>query len=88
MTQYTPELGDNLLRGAKAIAGFVYGDEKMARKIFHLVATSRLPIFKLGSMICARRSVLLDWIKEQEQRHSRNNPPSGQKRNDDNDSDD
>jgi hypothetical protein len=37
------------------------------------VATSNLPVFKLGSMICARKSVLLKWVTEQEARHTINN---------------
>ena len=48
MTQQAPELGANLLRGAKAIAGFVYGDEKMARKIFHLVGNLSPADFQVG----------------------------------------
>lgn len=65
----TPEkLADDLLRGAAAIAEFVYGDSAARRKIFHLAETSRIPVFRLGSMLCARRSVLLKWIAEQEER--------------------
>jgi hypothetical protein len=45
----------------------------MRRKVYHLVATSNLPVFKLGSMICARKSVLLKWVEEQEGRHANDN---------------
>jgi hypothetical protein len=61
-------LADDLLHGADEIALFVYGDAKQRRKIYHLAETSRFPIFRLGAMICARRSVLKAWIAEQEMR--------------------
>jgi hypothetical protein len=63
-----PNFSKDLLRGADAIAGFLFGDEKQRRKVYHLTATSNLPVFKLGSMICARKSTLLAWIKEREHR--------------------
>lgn len=56
------------LRGAEAIADFLYGDATQRRKVYHLAETSRLPIFRLGSLLCARRTVLLNWIAEQERR--------------------
>lgn len=61
-------LADDLLRGAEAIAEFLYGDAGQRRKVYHLAETSRLPIFRLGSVLCARRTVLLKWIGDQEQR--------------------
>jgi predicted kinase len=61
-------LADDLLRGAEAIADFLYGDPTQRRKVYHLAETSRLPIFRLGSVLCARRTVLLHWINQQEQR--------------------
>lgn len=61
-------LSDDLLRGAEAIADYLYGDSTQRRKVYHLAETSRLPIFRLGSVLCARRTVLLHWINEQEQR--------------------
>lgn len=63
-----PEFADDLLRGADAIAAFLYGSPKLRRKVYHLVASSNLPVFKLGAMICARRSVLMEWIRQQERR--------------------
>jgi hypothetical protein len=59
-----------MLRGADQIADFFYGDKTQRRKVYHLVATSNLPVFKLGSMICARKSILLRWIAEQEGHHT------------------
>jgi len=62
------ELSTDLLRGAGCIAAFLFGSDTERRKVYHLAATSRLPVFKLGSVLCARRSVLLEWIGRQERR--------------------
>jgi hypothetical protein len=61
-----PTIGGDILHGADGIAAFLYGNEKSRRKIYNLVETKRLPHFRLGNMICARKSVLLAWIKVQE----------------------
>jgi hypothetical protein len=71
MTDHDDEFSKDLLRGAKEIAQFLYGDRKQRRKVYHLVATSKLKVFKLGSMIYARKSILLQSIKEQEERRGR-----------------
>ena len=59
-------LAGDLLRGADQIAGFLFGNPKERRKIYHLAETSRLPVFRLGAVVCARKSTLLSWIIEQE----------------------
>jgi hypothetical protein len=59
-----------LLRGAKEIAQFLFGSNEHRRKVFHLVATSNIPVFKLGAMICARKSILREWIEAQEGRRA------------------
>lgn len=64
----TGDLATDLLRGAEAIAHFLFGDAKQRRKVYHLAEKSRLPVFRLGSLLCARKSVLLQWIEQQEQR--------------------
>ncbi len=56
----------DLLRGADAIADFVYGDPALRRRIYHLAERKQLPVFRLGAVLCARRSVLLRWIAAQE----------------------
>ena len=62
-------LGDDILRGARAIAHFLFGDERYARRVFHLHASGKIPTFRLGTaMICARKSVLMAWIEAQEQK--------------------
>jgi hypothetical protein len=58
------ELRDDLLEGASEIAEFMFGDRTKRRKIYHLL--DRLPVFHLGNTICARKSSLLAFIKEQE----------------------
>lgn len=60
------ELASDILHGAGQIAHFLYGDKKHRRKVYRLVEGRKLPHFRLGSNICTRKSVLLDWIEEQE----------------------
>lgn len=61
-------LADDLLRGADAIAEFVFGDKKHRRKVYYLtgVAKLRMPHFRMGSVVCARKSTLMRWIEERE----------------------
>jgi hypothetical protein len=63
-----PELAQDILRGADRIAKFVFGDPAERRKIYHLAETSKIPVFRLGAVLCARRSTLLEWIEAQEKR--------------------
>jgi len=66
MTGEVRPLADDLLRGAGQIAKFVFGDPGQRRKIYHLAENSQLPVFRLGSVLCARKSVLLAWVAEQD----------------------
>lgn len=68
MTATDATLGDDLLRGADEIAKFMFGDVKHRRKVYYLTgeATKGLPHFKIGSLICARKSTILNWIAQQE----------------------
>jgi hypothetical protein len=68
-----PEFAQDLLRGADQITEFLFGDRKLRRKVYHLAATTNLPVFKLGALICARKSVLLKWIADQESRRRDDN---------------
>lgn len=61
-------LAPDLLRGAEEIAAFLYGSGRERRKVYHLVETARLPHFRLGNLVCARRTTLMAWIEEQESR--------------------
>jgi hypothetical protein len=67
-TETTHELADDLLHGADEIAEFIFGKKQKngRRKVYYLAETSRLPVFRIGSVLCARRSVLLQWISGQE----------------------
>jgi hypothetical protein len=62
------EISEDILTGAEAVAEFLFGSKKDRRKVYYLAECTRIPIFRLGSVICARRSVLLRWIAEQESR--------------------
>src|SRR5580700_4854690 len=68
------KLAEDLLRGADEIADFVFGDARQRRKVYHLAETSRIPVFRLGSKLCARPSVLMAWIASQEGRGWPHNP--------------
>ncbi len=58
------ELSSDLLEGADEIAEFMGLESK--RRVYHLCESGSLPIFRLGRIICARKSTLLSHIKAQE----------------------
>ena len=62
--------GIDLLHGCKAIAQFVFekNDFKHQRKIYHLAEKTKFPTFKLGGVLCARRSSIQKFIEDQEGR--------------------
>ena len=60
------QLGDDMLEGAAAIAKYLFGSQKHRRKVYYLAGTSKLPIFRLGAMLCVRKSVLAEFITGQE----------------------
>jgi hypothetical protein len=62
------ELAGDVIEGADAIAEFLFGSKKYRRRVYYLAESSRLPIFRLGSVLCARKSVLLEFISSQEGR--------------------
>ncbi len=53
----------DLLTGADAIAAFM---GLKVRRVYHLAETQRLPVFRLGATLCARKATLLNWIGEME----------------------
>ena len=61
-------IADDLLRGADEIAQFVFGSKRHRRKVYYLTgdAKTRMPHFRIGSVLCARKSTLLAWIERQE----------------------
>jgi hypothetical protein len=62
------DLADDMLRGADEIARFLFGEQASRRKVYYLAECTRIPIFRIGAVLCARRSVLLHWIAQQEAR--------------------
>jgi len=58
------ELFDDILEGADAIAEFMFGNRNKRRRVYHLI--DRLPVFRLGNTICARKSSLISMIRDQE----------------------
>jgi hypothetical protein len=73
MNDNDPQFAQDLLRGADEIAEFLFGDRKLRRRVYHLSTSTNVPLFKLGAMVCGRRSVLLSWIHEQEARRKDDN---------------
>ncbi len=66
-----PDLADDLLQGAEAIAVFMFGSKRGVRQVYRLStevsANYRMPSFKLGgNTLCARKSAIVRWIAEQE----------------------
>jgi hypothetical protein len=66
MSSHTEGLGDDLLYGAGEIAGFVFGstDEKARRRVYHRAPD--WPLFRMGAVICGRKSTLSAHISQQE----------------------
>ena len=58
MTDHTdyPHDTSDLLYGMRAIADFLGTKRSVA---YHLAATKRIPTFKMGRTVCARRSKIL-----------------------------
>ncbi|PWL19272.1 DNA-binding protein [Falsochrobactrum shanghaiense] len=57
------DLASDLLVGADAIADFT---GMKARTIYHLAAKRAFPTFKMGDLVCARKSKILEFIERQE----------------------
>lgn len=68
-------LHDDVLHGAGAIATFLYGDPKYRRRVYHLIEKGELPVFRLARVVCARKSMLLAQIEEQERRAIKSRRP-------------
>jgi hypothetical protein len=64
------ELHRDILEGADAIANYLYGDRHLRRRIYYLASSNSIPTFNLGATVCARKSTLIEWIREQEARSS------------------
>jgi hypothetical protein len=66
MRKSNADLAGDIIEGAEAIAEVLWGDRKKKRRVYHLAETGELPIFRLGSIIHARKSVLIAHIEAQE----------------------
>lgn len=58
------EMSADLLVGAASIADFL-GVRR--RQVYHASEHSYLPLFRVGALICGRRSTLEKWVTDQEQ---------------------
>jgi hypothetical protein len=79
MTDINADVGDDILCGARAIGlfllpkidgGRVRTEKQLQRAIFHLAAHTNLPVFKIGSRLCARKTVVIEWIKAEESKRA------------------
>jgi hypothetical protein len=67
-------LADDILEGAEAIADFLFSGTsdhergRNRRKVYYLAENCQLPFFRIGAILCVRKSVLLDFIASQEVR--------------------
>jgi hypothetical protein len=67
-----PDFADDLLRGASAIAEFMFGSRARTetRMVYYLSTEvsgqNRPPFFKLMGRLCARKSTIRRWIAEKE----------------------
>ncbi len=75
MNDTNVSLADDLLTGAASIALYVFGSDasNYRRKIYHLSDPShpnRLPVFRMGNQLCARKSTLLQDMAAREATHA------------------
>ena len=67
-SQSSVKSSEAMIRGAAAIAEYMFGDRRFRRRVYHLVQTSRIPIARIGSTLCLRPSTYQKWIESQEAR--------------------
>jgi hypothetical protein len=65
-------VNDDMLCGAEAIAEYLFGDVGQTHKVYHLAATGGIPTFKMGAIVCLRKSTFLAWVEAQETAGARN----------------
>jgi len=68
-------LADDITYGAAAIAEFLFGSPEERKRVYYFAGRTnpneRLPVFRMGATLCARRSTLRKWIADQEARAAR-----------------
>lgn len=55
-----------ILRGAREIARFVYGDSAKRGAVYAAASRGRLPVFRNGAQLCMRKDRFIEWSQEQE----------------------
>lgn len=74
----------DLLFGAQEIAAYVFGDVRFAGRVYDLRRRSRpphrFPMFTMGGTLCARRSMIDLWYRQQEQADNDNEPDAANDR--------
>jgi hypothetical protein len=55
-----------LLFGAQEISQFLFGSTAHRRRVYHLADKHGLPVFHIGSTICARERHLAMWLDEKD----------------------
>lgn len=68
-TENEAEISDDIIVGGANISKFLYGDQKKRRRVYHLAERKELPIFWLGGIMHARKSVLRAAIAAKERDH-------------------
>ena len=53
------DLADDVLKGAAAISKFMNED---TRSVFYMISKGRLPVYRIGESMRARKSTLRAWI--------------------------
>ncbi len=59
-------IGDDMLEGADSVSQFLWGENADRQRLYRLIKKRGVPIFRIGTRICARKSRLLAWIEAQE----------------------
>jgi len=57
-------MADDIMLGAASIAAFM---GMRPRQLYHAAEMGHLPTFRIGGMLCARKSTLTHWIADLEQ---------------------
>jgi hypothetical protein len=57
----------DLLFGAEEIAVFLFSSADHRRRVYHLAEKHGLPVFRIGSTLCARRERLREWLQAKEE---------------------
>lgn len=59
-------LSEDMLVGGFAISEYLFGSRRDRRRVYALADSGRLPIFRLGNVLCARKSTLRAYISKLE----------------------